>query len=117
MHITDATKTAVEPTIGERLVDKYEMLDRIGRSYAYLCDLMKQGKFPKPRDFHGRPAWLDSDLTAWMRGLPPRLVRGDPGAEEAYAKQHLNAKKGAASRHRMKLKERQQRRENSGKRR
>jgi predicted DNA-binding transcriptional regulator AlpA len=40
----------------ERFVHKKELLDRIGRSYSFVCEQMKRGTFPRPKDDHGRPA-------------------------------------------------------------
>jgi predicted DNA-binding transcriptional regulator AlpA len=102
----------------ERFVHKKELLERTGRSYAFLCEQMKLGKFPKPREDSGRPAWLNSDLNAWMRGSPPRPVRGDPGAAQLYAKQHAIARKSAESKRRTAAKTRRENvRVRSGKRR
>jgi predicted DNA-binding transcriptional regulator AlpA len=92
------SKTAapvVELAIGERLVSKRDMLARVNKSYATVISLMAKGEFPRPRTASGRPVWLDSELTEWMRNLPSRLVRGDPGALEFYAKENANAKKSA----------------------
>src|SRR4029450_4542051 len=50
----------------ERCVHKPELLARTGKSYTHLLKLMAQGLFPKPRDFNGRPAWLNSELVAWF---------------------------------------------------
>jgi predicted DNA-binding transcriptional regulator AlpA len=89
-----------ELAVGERIVRKKELVGRVGRTYSYICGMMERGEFPRPRDFHGAPAWLDSEITAWIRGLPPRLVRGDPGAAEKYATQRKMADASAESRRR-----------------
>ena|SRR5262245_20271454 len=92
--------TTQHTEVAERLVHKKELLERTGRSYSHICQLMKQGKFPKPRDFNGRPAWRNSDINAWINNMPERLVRGDPGAGEAYEKQRVLAAKSVESKRR-----------------
>jgi predicted DNA-binding transcriptional regulator AlpA len=81
----------------ERCVHKPELLARTGKSYTHLLKLMAQGLFPKPRDFNGRPAWLNSELVAWFHNMPLRPLRGDAGAEELYSKQHALAAASVAS--------------------
>jgi predicted DNA-binding transcriptional regulator AlpA len=90
----------VQLAVGERFGAKRELLERVGSGYAYICDQMEKNEFPRPVDYANGPRWLDSEITAWMHSRPRRLVRGDPGAAEAYAKQHALAEASAEARRR-----------------
>ena len=96
----------VQLATGERFVRKRELLERVGSTYATIILMMEKGEFPKPVEYSNGPRWLDSEVTAWMHARPRRLVRGDPGAKEAYAKQTALAEASAESRRRSKAKTR-----------
>ena len=61
----------------ERLLSKAEVIDRTGKSFVTLWTRMRDGRFPRARDAHGRPAWLASEVDAWMKNLPVRKFKGD----------------------------------------
>ncbi len=103
MHVS-SDQSIVQLAVGERFVAKKELLERVGSGYAYICDQMEKNEFPRPVDYANGPRWLDSEITSWMKSRPRRLVRGDPGAEEKYAKQHALAEASAESRRRSKAK-------------
>ena len=61
----------------EKLLSKSEVIDRTGRSFPTLWAWMRSGRFPRARDACGRPAWLQSEIDAWMKSLPLRRFKGD----------------------------------------
>jgi predicted DNA-binding transcriptional regulator AlpA len=60
-----------------RLLSKAEVLERVGRTFPTIWTWMQQGKFPRARDLGGRPAWLESEIEAWINNLPVRKLKGD----------------------------------------
>ena len=61
----------------ERLLNKSEIITITGKSFVTLWEWMRSGRFPRARDAHGRPAWLKSEIDAWMKELPVRKFKGD----------------------------------------
>jgi prophage regulatory protein len=70
-----------EVPVEARLLSKAEVLERVGRTYPTIWSWMQQGKFPRARDLGGtRPAWLESEVEAWINNLPVRRLKGDDDA-------------------------------------
>jgi len=65
---------------GERLLDKAEVCARVRKSFPTIWQWMQSDKFPRARDNHGRPAWLESEISAWIRNLPVKPYRCDDNA-------------------------------------
>jgi predicted DNA-binding transcriptional regulator AlpA len=64
----------------KRLLSKAEVCDRVGRTFVTLWQWMQKGKFPRARDVHGRPMWIESEVDAWIGSLPMRRLKGDNDA-------------------------------------
>jgi prophage regulatory protein len=58
-----------------RLISKPEVCDRVGRTFPTIWLWMRQGKFPLPRDLGGKPAWVESEVDAWIERLPTRKYK------------------------------------------
>jgi predicted DNA-binding transcriptional regulator AlpA len=65
---------------GKRFLDKAEVCDRANRTYVTIWQWMQAGKFPRARDLHGRPVWIESEIDEWMAALPVRKLKGDDDA-------------------------------------
>jgi predicted DNA-binding transcriptional regulator AlpA len=59
------------------LLDKREVMRRVRRTYPTIWRWMQVGKFPRARDVHGRPGWLESEIESWVAALPVRRLKGD----------------------------------------
>jgi prophage regulatory protein len=55
-----------------RLLSKPEVLDRVGVTFPTLWKMMREKKFPQARNLGGRPAWVESEIDAWIAALPVR---------------------------------------------
>lgn len=55
-----------------RFVMRDELCARIGLTFPTIWLKMREGQFPLPRDLGGRPGWLDSDVSEWIRSRPLR---------------------------------------------
>jgi predicted DNA-binding transcriptional regulator AlpA len=55
-----------------RLVFKPEVCRRTGKTFPTLWKWMRQGKFPPARELGGKPAWVASEIDAFLAGLPLR---------------------------------------------
>ena len=62
----------VEPAHEVRLISKSEVCDKVGKTFPTVWLWMRQGKFPQARDLGGRPAWVESEIDAWIAALPVR---------------------------------------------
>jgi predicted DNA-binding transcriptional regulator AlpA len=62
---------------GVRLLSKAEVVDRVGRSFPTLWQWMQENKFPRARDVHGRPMWIEREIEHWIRTLPIKRIKGD----------------------------------------
>jgi hypothetical protein len=69
-------------------------------SYPQARILMERGEFPRARDVCGSPMWLATEVEAWLRARPVRLMKGDPGVAVVFAQQHKAAAASAESRRR-----------------
>jgi predicted DNA-binding transcriptional regulator AlpA len=65
---------------GERLLSKAEVCARVGKSFPCIWQWMQSDRFPRARDNHGRPAWLESEISEWIRNLPVKPYRCDDNA-------------------------------------
>jgi predicted DNA-binding transcriptional regulator AlpA len=61
----------------ERLLSKADVITITGKSFVTLWTWMREGKFPRARVVGGRPAWLASEVNAWLKELPVRRFKGD----------------------------------------
>lgn len=52
------------------LINKAEVLRRVPLSFATIWMWMRVGKFPCSRDIGGKVLWLESEVDAWVSGLP-----------------------------------------------
>jgi predicted DNA-binding transcriptional regulator AlpA len=60
-----------------RLLSKAEIVELTGRSYPTLWAWMQAGKFPRARDLHGRPVWVQREIQAFLASLPIKRIKGD----------------------------------------
>lgn len=60
-----------------RLMSKAETCDRVGRTFPHIWKLMREGKFPRAREFDGKPVWLEHEIIEWIAALPVRRYKGD----------------------------------------
>jgi predicted DNA-binding transcriptional regulator AlpA len=51
--------------------------DRVGRTFVTLWTWMQNRKFPRARDVHGRPMWLESEINEFIAALPVKRIKGD----------------------------------------
>jgi predicted DNA-binding transcriptional regulator AlpA len=76
--MTTVNKQSAIPEV--RLLTKAEVLERVGRTFPTIWAWMRAGKFPRARDLGGRPAWVESEVEAWIAALPIRRFKGDDDA-------------------------------------
>ena len=62
---------------GTRLLSKPEVCDRVGRTFPTIWVWMQQGRFPRARDFNGRPAWFEHEIDEYLANLPVKRLKGD----------------------------------------
>lgn len=55
-----------------RLISKAEVCDKVGKTFPTIWLWMRHGKFPLARDLGGQPAWVESEIDAWIAALPVR---------------------------------------------
>jgi predicted DNA-binding transcriptional regulator AlpA len=64
--------TLAEATRPVRLIDKRELLSRVGLSYPTVWKKMKAGTFPTPFVVGGKNMWRESEVEAWCASLHRR---------------------------------------------
>jgi prophage regulatory protein len=88
-HKFGATAPGAPPPDGAdlsvRLLSKAEVLEAVGVTFPTLWKWMRAGKFPLARTLGSRPAWVASEVEAWIRSLPtceykPREAAGAEAA-------------------------------------
>jgi predicted DNA-binding transcriptional regulator AlpA len=65
---------------GPRLIDRHELLAKTALSYPKIWMLMRENKFSRAKAVGGRTLWLESEVDAWIAGLPTRQFKGDEEA-------------------------------------
>lgn len=78
-----ASMTAGEVAGHLRLISKTEVLKRVGVTFPTIWAWMRAGKFPRSRDIGGKVAWIESDIEAWIAGLPDKKYKGDGNIQQA----------------------------------
>jgi predicted DNA-binding transcriptional regulator AlpA len=61
----------------DRLISKPEVLDRVGVTFPTVWGWMREGKFPRCREVHGKSFWLASEIDQWIADRPVRRLKGD----------------------------------------
>jgi prophage regulatory protein len=56
----------------DRLLNKRQVLERVGVSYVTIWKWMSDGKFPQRRLVGRRIFWLESEIAAWISNRPVR---------------------------------------------
>ena len=73
-----------------RLISKPEMLRRVASvSFPTIWKLMRDGKFPRSRNLGGKAAWIESEVSDWIRDRPVIKLKGEEGApliKQGFAK-------------------------------
>jgi predicted DNA-binding transcriptional regulator AlpA len=68
-----------------RFVMKNELCARVGLTFPSIWAKMRRGEFPLPRDLGGRPGWLDSEVSKWIRSQPVRHYKPLDAKQSASA--------------------------------
>lgn len=50
----------------EKLLSVHGVLDQVSVSRSKLYQLMRAGRFPRPRLIEGKSLWLQSEVQAWI---------------------------------------------------
>jgi predicted DNA-binding transcriptional regulator AlpA len=69
---------ADKPAPGTRLLTKRDVLLRVNRSYPTLWNWQQRGLFPRAKDVHGVPMWVEAEIEQWIASLPIKRIKGDP---------------------------------------
>jgi predicted DNA-binding transcriptional regulator AlpA len=56
----------------DRLLNKKQVLERVGVSYVSIWKWMRDGKFPQSRLVGRQIFWLESEIAAWIANRPVR---------------------------------------------
>lgn len=59
-----------------RLLSKAEVLERVGLTFPSVWRMMREGRFPAARTLGNKPAWVESEITAFIEKLPVRRYKG-----------------------------------------
>jgi predicted DNA-binding transcriptional regulator AlpA len=60
------------------LINKAEVVKRVGVCYVTLWDWMQKGAFPRGRAVGGQTMWLEHEVESWIMQQPIRRIKGDP---------------------------------------
>jgi predicted DNA-binding transcriptional regulator AlpA len=71
-----------------RMLSKSEILRRTGRTFPTIWRWMRQGKFPRARDFNGHPSWPEPEINAFFAALPIRTFKEDETSKTATDENH-----------------------------
>jgi predicted DNA-binding transcriptional regulator AlpA len=72
-----APQLARPPPLSEGLLNKAEVCALVGKSYQCLWLWMRVNRFPRSRLVGSRPAWIKSEVLAWIEALPLVRLKGD----------------------------------------
>ena len=74
----------------EHLLSKAKVLEIVCLSYPTIWSRMRAGTFPRSLRLgegrFARVAWKESDIEAWMQGLPEQTLKGDKPKRKAGRK-------------------------------
>jgi predicted DNA-binding transcriptional regulator AlpA len=65
------------PPTGPRLLNRAEVVARVGVSFPTLWAWMRKGKFPRSRQIGNSSRWLSDEVDDFLRALPVRKLKGD----------------------------------------
>ncbi|MBN9048787.1 MAG: AlpA family phage regulatory protein [Rhizobiales bacterium] len=66
------------PLQTERLIDKREVMRRVGLGYTSIWKLMCEDKFPRSRELgRNKVAWVEREIDEFIRTRPVRRLKGD----------------------------------------
>jgi predicted DNA-binding transcriptional regulator AlpA len=68
------------PPTGRRLILKQEMLDKVKKSYSFVFEEMKRGRFPAAVSLGRQNGWWEDEVNAWLESLPRLELKRDEEA-------------------------------------
>jgi predicted DNA-binding transcriptional regulator AlpA len=75
-------EAAEPPAVPEKLLTRAEVLQRVPVTFPTIWAWMREGKFPSARHMGVKTFWLESEVSAWIRGLPFREYKPLTPTEE-----------------------------------
>lgn len=66
---------ATKKAVGVRLLSRAELIDKVSLSFPYIWSLIRQGRFPEPREVGGKPLWVESEIDDYIASLPVRKYK------------------------------------------
>jgi predicted DNA-binding transcriptional regulator AlpA len=72
-----AAAMAADEPVQVKLISKRQLLAKVPMSYPAVWQAMRDGRFPRSRAAGGRVFWVESEVDAWINGLPFQVLKGD----------------------------------------
>jgi predicted DNA-binding transcriptional regulator AlpA len=75
MQILDATTISKPGVVGEYFLTKKALCDKVGLTFPFIWQMIREGKFPEGRAVGSRTLWVASEIDAWILARPARVYR------------------------------------------
>jgi predicted DNA-binding transcriptional regulator AlpA len=74
---------------GRRLIDKAEVIARLGISYPTIWKLMNEGCFPRSVALAEKSLWYEDEIDEFIASLPRRVLKTDKRQTLARIVEHV----------------------------
>ncbi|GAB9246844.1 helix-turn-helix transcriptional regulator [Bradyrhizobium diazoefficiens] len=61
--------------VGEHFLSKKALCEKVGLTFPFIWQMIREGKFPQGRAVGSRTLWVASEIDAWILARPARAYR------------------------------------------
>lgn len=66
--------------VGEYFLTKRALCEKVGLTFPFIWQMIREGKFPEGRAVGSRTLWVGSEIDDWILARPARVYRRLTGA-------------------------------------
>jgi predicted DNA-binding transcriptional regulator AlpA len=74
-EISEATEKLLEGSTHARFISKGEVLERVCLTFPVIWQMIREKRFPAPRDVCGKALWIESDIEEWIKTRPAKKYK------------------------------------------
>jgi predicted DNA-binding transcriptional regulator AlpA len=74
-QLIDTTSISKLAGVGEYFLTKKALCEKVGLTFPFIWQMIREGKFPKGRAVGSRTLWVGREIDAWILARPARVYR------------------------------------------
>ncbi|MGY4503741.1 putative DNA-binding transcriptional regulator AlpA [Bradyrhizobium sp. GM24.11] len=74
-QFVETTMVSKPGAVGEYFLTKKALCEKVGLTFPFVWQMIREGKFPEGRAVGSRTLWISSEIDAWILARPARVYR------------------------------------------